>query len=43
MDLVSYDKPFMGPFAAQEIGLGCMRRECPHFDGWLVRLESRRL
>ena len=44
MDLVmGYDKPFMGPFAALEIGLGCMRRECPHFNDWLVRLESGRL
>jgi len=35
-----YDKPFHGPLAAIEIGLDSIRRECPHFDRWLARLES---
>ena len=34
-----YKKPIMGTLAAREIGLGTMRRECPHFGGWLDRLE----
>ncbi|MGA3018564.1 MAG: DUF4276 family protein [Bryobacteraceae bacterium] len=41
-DLVpGYEKPLLGSLAALEIGLSCIRRECPHFDGWLVQLESR--
>jgi hypothetical protein len=35
-----YQKRFLGPLAALEIGLGRMRRECPHFNGWLTRLEA---
>ena len=35
-----YEKPLFGVFAAMEIGLPRMRQECPHFDDWLVRLES---
>ena len=35
-----YDKPTQGILAALEIGLGRMRRECPHFGTWLVRLEA---
>ena len=34
-----YQKPLMGTLAALEIGLDSMRRECPHFDRWLSRLE----
>ena len=30
-----YQKPLMGALAALEIGLGAMRRECPHFGAWL--------
>jgi hypothetical protein len=42
MELVrGYEKPFMGPLAALEIGLSCMRRECPHFNDWLFRLEPQ--
>jgi hypothetical protein len=37
----SYDKPFLGPLAALAIGLDRIRSECPHFDGWLAKLESR--
>jgi uncharacterized protein DUF4276 len=36
-----YEKPLLGSLAALEIGLRCIRSECPHFDGWLVQLESR--
>lgn len=36
-----YEKPLLGSLAALEIGLNFIRRECPHFDGWLVQLESR--
>lgn len=35
-----YQKPLHGSLAALEIGLTRMRQECPHFDGWLSRLES---
>jgi hypothetical protein len=34
-----YQKPLLGTLAALEIGLGAMRRECPHFGSWLDRLE----
>ena len=36
----NYQKPFLGPLAALEIGLERMRQECPHFDAWLTRLEQ---
>jgi hypothetical protein len=36
----SYQKPFLGTLAALEIGLENIRRECPHFNGWLTRLEQ---
>ena len=36
-----YEKPLMGSLAALEIGLDCIRAECPHFRGWLERLEAR--
>jgi hypothetical protein len=40
-DLVpGYEKPLLGSLAALEIGLSAVRRECPHFDGWLEQLES---
>jgi hypothetical protein len=35
-----YQKPLLGSLAALEIGLDSMRRECPHFNNWLERLES---
>ena len=35
----SYQKPFMGNLAALEIGICAIRRECPHFEEWLERLE----
>jgi len=36
-----YQKPLMGVLAALEVDLTTMRVECPHFDRWLKRLESR--
>jgi Domain of unknown function (DUF4276) len=36
-----YQKPLVGVFAALEIGLDRIRRECPHFHRWLTQLESR--
>ena len=36
-----YQKPFMGNLAALEIGICAIRRECPHFEEWLERLEHR--
>jgi len=42
IDLVpGYQKPLFGALAAIEIGLDRMRQECPHFNGWLTRIESR--
>jgi hypothetical protein len=35
-----YEKPLYGVIAAMEIGLPAIRRECPHFNGWLNRLEA---
>jgi hypothetical protein len=35
-----YQKPLFGPLAAMEIGLLTIRKECPHFNNWLERLES---
>jgi len=36
----SYEKPLFGTLAALEIGLFRIRAQCPHFRGWLERLES---
>jgi len=35
-----YEKPLLGVLAVLEIGLSCIREQCPHFDGWLKQLES---
>jgi hypothetical protein len=35
-----YQKPFLGTLAALEVGLPRIRKECPHFDAWLTRLEQ---
>ena len=35
-----YEKPLYGTLAALEVGLGTIRRECPHFESWLGRLEQ---
>jgi hypothetical protein len=36
----AYQKPFHGPLIACDIGLDAIRADCPHFDGWLRRLEA---
>jgi hypothetical protein len=36
----NYSKIIHGSKAALEIGLAKMRTECPHFDGWLQKLET---
>jgi len=38
-----YEKPLYGALAVLEIGLDRIRRECPHFNDWIVALESRGL
>lgn len=38
-----YQKPFHGALAALEIGLDRIRAECPQFNQWLRRLETRAL
>ena len=35
-----YQKPLFGVLAAREIGLDRIRAACPHFDGWINRLEA---
>ena len=35
-----YDKPVFGSLALGRIGLSAIRQSCPHFAGWLTRLES---
>lgn len=35
-----YQKPLHGNLAILEIGLPAIRRECPHFDAWLRKLED---
>lgn len=35
-----YQKTFHGPLIACDIGLKAIRAACPHFDGWLRRLEG---
>ncbi len=34
-----YQKPLLGALAVLEIGLDRIRAECPHFNGWLEKLE----
>ena len=36
----SYQKTFHGPLIACEIGLDALRAACPHFHGWLQKLEA---
>jgi hypothetical protein len=36
----TYEKPLYGVLSVLEIGLSRIRAECPHFAGWLERLES---
>ena len=35
-----YEKSFHGPLIATEIGLDLLRKHCPHFNSWLLRLEA---
>lgn len=35
-----YQKTFHGPLIACGIGLDSMRAVCPHFDGWLRKIEA---
>jgi hypothetical protein len=35
----NYEKPLHGTLAALEIGLGEMRKQCPHLRCWLTKLE----
>ncbi|MFZ1110254.1 MAG: DUF4276 family protein [Rhodomicrobium sp.] len=35
-----YQKTFHGPLIACEIGLDSIRATCPHFDGWLKKIEE---
>ncbi|HVJ63298.1 MAG TPA: DUF4276 family protein [Tahibacter sp.] len=35
-----YQKTLHGPLIAKDIGLDAMRAQCPHFDGWLRKLEA---
>lgn len=36
----SYTKPFFGTLGVLGIGLDVIRRECPHFNEWLLKLET---
>lgn len=35
-----YLKPIVGPSVAQQIGLETIRKKCPHFNEWLIKLET---
>ena len=35
-----YRKALHGLTAAKRIGLGVLRRKCPHFDSWVTKLEG---
>ena len=36
----AYNKRLDGPLAIGELGLPGLRRQCPHLDAWLARLET---
>ena len=36
----AYQKAINGPVVLGAIGIDAIRRECPHFDGWLTKLEG---
>lgn len=38
--VAKYQKAVHGPLIAIDIGLDAMRGACPHFDGWLKRIEG---
>jgi hypothetical protein len=35
-----YKKTVAGPEISAQIGMAALRRECPHFDGWIRRIEQ---
>lgn len=35
-----YSKAIHGPLAATDIGLAAIRAACPHFNGWVTKLEQ---
>lgn len=35
-----YQKTVEGPTISRDIGLDVLRRECPHFNGWVTHLEQ---
>jgi hypothetical protein len=38
--LPDYRKPVAGPTIAASIGLATLRRECPHFNQWICKIEA---
>lgn len=36
----AFNKVFEGPLAIADLGLDALRRQCPHADAWLLRLEA---
>ncbi len=36
----SYRKALHGPATAKRIGLETLRKQCPHFNGWIQHLEA---
>ena len=40
--MAGYQKTVHGPLIACDIGLEAIRRECPHFAGWLQKIEALR-
>jgi len=39
-EIPDYDKANAGIIVAKEIGLGKMRKHCPHFNDWITKLEG---
>ena len=39
--VAGYDKVLFGLLAMLELGIDAVRAECPHFAGWLTRLQQR--
>jgi hypothetical protein len=37
-----YEKPLLGTLAVLTIGLGPIRKACPHFSQWLFQLENKK-
>ena len=36
----NYRKPIFGPLVTQRTGIVELRRNCPHFNGWIAKLEA---